>query len=43
VVVKSEDIDVIAKELELPREKAELVLRENNGNLKEALRQLINA
>ena len=37
VVIKKEDVELIAKELEIPRSVAELKLREHGGNIVEAL------
>jgi len=43
VVVKPEDVDLIASEFELPKKTAEDTLREHNGNVTEALRFLLTA
>ena len=41
--VKAEDIEVISNEMDITPEEAELVLRENNGDLRGALRSFIAA
>ncbi|CAF0718132.1 unnamed protein product [Brachionus calyciflorus] len=43
VKVKKEDVDVVVQEFEVPRPKAERVLKENNGDLQAALTALLNA
>lgn len=41
MVIKSEDVELIVRELEVEKAKAELALRENKGDVVAALRQLI--
>jgi NACalpha-BTF3-like transcription factor len=43
VKITEEDVELIMKEMELPRINAESVLREHNGNVLAALETLINA
>ena len=43
VKVKKEDVDLVCQEFECSKQRAERVLKENNGDLKAALTSLINA
>jgi len=43
VTIKKEDVETLIKETEIPRQKAERILRENNGNLVQALVQVVNS
>ncbi|EFX79726.1 huntingtin-interacting protein K-like [Daphnia pulex] len=43
VSIKKEDVEVLIKETEIPRTRAERILRENKGDLVSALRQVINS
>lgn len=42
VIIRKEDVELIMKEMEIPESQAELTLRENNGNIVEALIALTN-
>ncbi|XP_071444274.1 huntingtin-interacting protein K [Hetaerina americana] len=42
VSIKKEDVELIVKEMEIPRSKAEHTLREHHGNIVEALISLTN-
>eukprot|EP00959_Pyramimonas_sp_CCMP1952_P085702 1792766-Pyramimonas_sp.AAC.1 len=42
VTIKMEDVDIIADEFELDKKKAERILRENDGNVQQALKFLID-
>jgi len=42
ISVSKEDVDLIVFEMEIPKSKAERVLREHNGNVVEALAALAN-
>ena len=42
VSIKSEDVDLIVEELEVPKAKAERTLREFQGNVVEAMASLTN-
>jgi NACalpha-BTF3-like transcription factor len=41
VTVKSADIDLLASEFEITKEQAEVYLRENKGNVEDAIRAVI--
>lgn len=41
VKVKPEDVDLIANELDVPKDLAELTLKQQQGNVVEALRKLL--
>jgi NACalpha-BTF3-like transcription factor len=43
IKVKKEDIEIIVNEFEIAKQRAERVLKENNGDLEAALSSLINA
>lgn len=43
VKVKKEDVDLIVHEFEISKQRAERVLKENNGDIKLALGALVNA
>jgi NACalpha-BTF3-like transcription factor len=42
VVIKKPDVDLISSELEIPKDKAERILREHNGDPVLALRTLLS-
>mmetsp|Transcript_34024 Transcript_34024/g.74430 ORF Transcript_34024/g.74430 Transcript_34024/m.74430 type:complete len:178 (-) Transcript_34024:80-613(-) len=42
VAIKTEDVDIIADQFELDKKKAERILRENDGNVQQALKFLID-
>ncbi len=41
IQVKSTDIDLLMKEFEITRERADLYLRENNGNVEETIHAVL--
>ena len=43
VKVKKEDVDLVCQEFEINKQRAERVLKENNGDLQAALTALVNA
>lgn len=42
VVINKDDVDLIVAELEIPKNQAELSLRQNNGDVVKALIELTN-
>jgi len=43
VSIRKEDVEILIKETEIARSKAERILRENKGNLVNALLQVVNS
>ena len=43
VVIRKEDLELIVQEFELPRSKAEKILRQHSGDIQATLKALVNA